>query len=664
MKYKIKKRPLRILKDKNKQPFIKFKGYNVSLKGYNIKQIIKIINRLSKDIKKKKLDPQELKQKRDKINKFISGAITSTISGGQQQIVESRLKEDTEKIKELSNEIQLYKTAFITNKNKIKNNNNDMKSIKNDIDNNEEKKEKIIKERNNIENELKKINDRMDDYKLTKKKIKEMLYYDKNSKKYILKIGIDEIPGDTIDEIQEIIYEKYSKLKIREQKLNEEKELLKENEIILNNELLKQIRKEEELENDKIFLKKKNDEIKEEINKITLEKMKLDKDIRELEKNNRQLNFDKKNLEDDKIKLLKQKKEFDELYLFKQKEFEEESKKKEEELTKKEQELLLSKKKIKSKSKELKFQKESQDFDNFKMTREREISKLRKQDLIENIKTNILNIFGNTNKGTEEKDIYKYYNDLYDDNKKSTSEISKQELEKILLKFEIDNYIFEIERKKELKKQKSQQIQSKEESQQIEEKPKKNDDEDLFAQFDENPFILKNDDNEGNGFKKGGLWTNQINKIMEPFKLYITTISIKDIDKIIDYIKTNKLLRGGFIMNDKEHWVAIYYDISPHGEYQLCYYDPYGNKPSSPYLMDKFKKLFEEMEVDSYVKTKINATKEQSITSNNCGWFCIRFLLEMFNNIDFKTATRYQKISKNEKEIKELKDHYNKFGFI
>jgi len=69
-KYKYKNRPLRLLKDKDNLPYIKYKNKNISLKGYNINEIIKIIKRLTKQIKKKKLEPQEQKKNNNKLINF------------------------------------------------------------------------------------------------------------------------------------------------------------------------------------------------------------------------------------------------------------------------------------------------------------------------------------------------------------------------------------------------------------------------------------------------------------------------------------------------------------------------------------------------------------------------------------------------------------------
>lgn len=263
------------------------------------------------------------------------------------------------------------------------------------------------------------------------------------------------------------------------------------------------------------------------------------------------------------------------------------------------------------------------------------------------------------------KDARNIFNGLDQDKTKEFNELFNKfynlpDDEKYLVGFKIpkDKYInFILDYEDQLKlEQKQQQIQEQQiqEQQQIQEEQKQED-------------IQQ----EGEGKMKGGLWTNQINKIMESSKYYIDTIANNELDEILNYIYNNNILKGCFIMNTLNsydhsvgHWVAIYYDVSNDGEYILEYYDPFGNDPDNKKLIDKFKKLFEKLNIDAYVKVKINKIKQQSISSNNCGWFSIKFLLERLNGISFKDATKYKKISKNEDDITEIKKHYNKYGFI
>ena len=532
MRYKIKKRPRRVLKDNKRLPYIKYKNKDISLKGYDIKSILKIINKLSKEVKSKRLDKTELKQKRDKINKYLSGQISSVMSGGPQQIVESRLKEDTEKIKELSNELQLYKSSKI--------NSRELKMLEN-------KKEDINESQQNIVDNLKMIKNDLDDMKNLKENIKDFIQYDKNKKKYRIDLGNNRVYlSDTITGIKKYFTETYDDL------INKTKQLEEENKI--------NIEKQQELDN-----KIKNIEIEK-------KQLKEEKKIVEFEK---YLEI----LKRDYIKKLNENRSQEDLF----KELEKRGLKKTEFIIK------------------------------YKERYGRNIKKI----------TNIKN-----------EDIIEY---LVDDFLINKREDLLQDFEKI-----------QKQKQSQPEQKQPEQIQPQEEKEEEEEQQQ---------------------EGEGlNKVNKGGLYNTDIDKIMKPFKEYLGCYANDQIDILIKYIKDNNIKKGGAIINtnnlkDKEgHWVAIWFDTIDDCEFS--YYDPFGNNPRSNNFINKFKSMFEDMETECYIKVKINKIKQQSVSSNTCGWFSIKFLLERMNGITFKDATKYKKISNNENDIKELKQQYNKFGFI
>lgn len=187
----------------------------------------------------------------------------------------------------------------------------------------------------------------------------------------------------------------------------------------------------------------------------------------------------------------------------------------------------------------------------------------------------------------------------------------------------------------------------------------------------------KYDDEEldfSNGLNKNKIGLNnlQIDKILSPFKEYIKTISLNNIDNIIKYIKQNNLKKFCFIINTLNegvnmigHWIAIYVDLINDMSFEI--YDPLAKEKRNVYniLHQKFTELFNYFEIPNYLKFKINKIKQQSSNSANCGWFCIRFLLMRIQNINFKKATSYFKgIKNNENNINNLKKTYIKFGYV
>jgi hypothetical protein len=394
---------------------------------------------------------------------------------------------------------------------------------------------------------------------------------------------------------------------------------------------MEQLQKEKELlekekkllEKEKELLEKKNKELFDET--LILEQKKI-----EYERNIRRLNFDKKKLEEDKDIILKQKEDLDELYQIKKKEYEE---------------------------------------DTIKLEREKEkliVEKfLNDNYTIEDLNTLYLLPLGYS------RDRKAIFSPIIDDLYKTNFTKDKKVDKKYVIKYIIDNtsrdkLLQDIKKIEEKKKQ--------EELQQIEEKQKKKIVKKKKEESQQEPEEKEQEEQEeqeeqkGEGIIKGGLYNYEIEKIMKPFKDYLGCYANDQIDILIKYIKDNNIKKGGAILNtnnlkDKEgHWVAIWFDTIEDCSFE--YYDPFGNNPKSSYLINKFKQLFEDLETDCYIKVKINKIKAQSITSNNCGWYSIKYILERANSIPYKITTKYKKISNNEKDIKELKQQYNKFGFI
>lgn len=175
----------------------------------------------------------------------------------------------------------------------------------------------------------------------------------------------------------------------------------------------------------------------------------------------------------------------------------------------------------------------------------------------------------------------------------------------------------------------------------------------------------------GDGIVRGGLFNFEIDKIMSPFKNYIGTFTLNQVNEIIKIIKDNNLKTFSFIINtltnknkNVGHWIAIYVDFINNLSVEI--YDPLAKERKDMYnlIYDKIKNLIDYFEIPNYLKLKINKIRQQSVTSSNCGWFCIRFLLMRYQNISFKIATGYKGIKENELNVNNLKKSYLKFGYI
>jgi hypothetical protein len=181
-----------------------------------------------------------------------------------------------------------------------------------------------------------------------------------------------------------------------------------------------------------------------------------------------------------------------------------------------------------------------------------------------------------------------------------------------------------------------------------------------------------NDDNSidyGDGLNKylenKGTYSTEIKEIMKNVKYFIDVISIDDLNTLVDKIIKHKLYKCCFIMNlktddnNKYHWVSVYIDLI--NDMEINYYDCLGIK-APKIFKDAIDKLINKLNIDVYVKFKENLIKNQPDYSFLCAYYCISFILQRLSGLDFKYITNYKNM--NEKNIKELKQKYEKFKFI
>jgi hypothetical protein len=188
-----------------------------------------------------------------------------------------------------------------------------------------------------------------------------------------------------------------------------------------------------------------------------------------------------------------------------------------------------------------------------------------------------------------------------------------------------------------------------------------------------NPYenLPEDQTGDGKGKRSGGLYSDQIDSIMKPYKDYLGTIPRDGINKyILPYVKPKKRL--GFVMNlGREgtkgyHWVSVF--IDPVKYKSVEYYDSYGKSCPSDILKD-LKIIVDHLKEDNLLKFKENLVKEQSVNSVNCGFFATKFLIDRFRGISFDETTGFKlkdksTVRKSEKEIQQWKKQFPVFDYI
>jgi hypothetical protein len=173
----------------------------------------------------------------------------------------------------------------------------------------------------------------------------------------------------------------------------------------------------------------------------------------------------------------------------------------------------------------------------------------------------------------------------------------------------------------------------------------------------------------GSSYSGKGLSTQEIDDMMKPILdfMYLGTLPL-DFNKFLPSKLNSK--RMGFIMNtdpsnkEGKHWVSILIDLTD--DMSVEYFDSFGREPPKKF-MKEIKKLIDRLKPNSYLKFKTNRVQVQDKSTQNCGFFAMKFLLDRLSNgLSFKEATGYKpQIIDNsiegENNIQLIK---NKFGYI
>lgn len=169
---------------------------------------------------------------------------------------------------------------------------------------------------------------------------------------------------------------------------------------------------------------------------------------------------------------------------------------------------------------------------------------------------------------------------------------------------------------------------------------------------------------DGSGYDGKGLYDDEIEKVMKVYPDFLGVISRNEIRRLLPFVKKDS--RIGFVLNTDpntkpgQHWVAVYIDGRQNGSKSIEYYDSYAD-PIPNDIRHDLKSVVEKMDPNTLLKLKENKVVQQSVATNNCGFFAMRFLIDRFRGKSFSDATGYDEelkkhaVTKNEAEIERMK---------
>jgi hypothetical protein len=159
-----------------------------------------------------------------------------------------------------------------------------------------------------------------------------------------------------------------------------------------------------------------------------------------------------------------------------------------------------------------------------------------------------------------------------------------------------------------------------------------------------------------------GLTSDEIDHIMKKYPQYLGTIAHNEIKYLLPRVKGKREI--GFIINTDpdtkagQHWTAIYANNE-----SVEYYDSFA-RPMPDDLRKDLELLLDMMPDTGYRKFKENKIISQKTTSVNCGWFCLKFLIDRFRGKPFADVSGFNDAARGEKDIEEFKKKYASFGYI
>lgn len=163
-----------------------------------------------------------------------------------------------------------------------------------------------------------------------------------------------------------------------------------------------------------------------------------------------------------------------------------------------------------------------------------------------------------------------------------------------------------------------------------------------------------------------GIYNDELQEIFsDKMNKFLPVIASDKMGTLIDLVDKNTK-KFGWIQNTEasdsmgRHWVAYFLDIP---NMEINYYDSLvendGQPPKSS--MKGLKKIIDKINPEYYMKFKFNQIRDQNPSSKNCGFFSLKFILDRYRNVPFKTATCYDKVYENygegEMKIKRFKKY-------
>lgn len=149
-----------------------------------------------------------------------------------------------------------------------------------------------------------------------------------------------------------------------------------------------------------------------------------------------------------------------------------------------------------------------------------------------------------------------------------------------------------------------------------------------------------------------GIYNNELEEIFQDkMHKFLPVIPADKMHTLIDLVdKDTKKI--GWIQNTQtsdsmgRHWVAYFIDIP---NMEINYYDSLVENDGEPpmYALKGLKKIIDKIHPEYYLLFKYSQIRQQNFSTKNCGYFALKFIMDRYRNVPFKTATGYDTLYPN-----------------
>jgi hypothetical protein len=96
---------------------------------------------------------------------------------------------------------------------------------------------------------------------------------------------------------------------------------------------------------------------------------------------------------------------------------------------------------------------------------------------------------------------------------------------------------------------------------------------------------------------------------------------------------------------------------------EVNYYDSLVENDGIPpkESMKGLKKIVDKIHPEYYLKFKYSTIRDQNPSSKNCGYFALKFIMDRYRNVPFKTASGYDKVYDYYGEGEKMIKHFKKY---